>query len=214
MSVCTRCGVELVPEVNWSKGMVKSNTHMCRKCNSAKGKEWYAKNKEKAISGRAKLLSMSEDTRMKRAEYRKKYYEEHKEHHSKLVRSLYRRNRKIPERKAQMMLTWIRSRAKRKNLDFDIDKEFILRKLEKGVCEVTGLRLDLEDEGRNGARINPYGPSIDRIDPEQGYIKSNCRMVVWIYNVAKQDFSDDDVMVLATALVSSKGDQYEGSRVG
>jgi hypothetical protein len=45
--------------------------------------------------------------------------------------------------------------------------------------------------------------SIDKIDPKKGYTLENSRVVVWIYNAAKNIFTDEDVMRMANALVNS-----------
>ena len=49
-------------------------------------------------------------------------------------------------------------------------------------------------------------PSIDRIDNSQGYTKNNCRVVSVIYNKAKSDYKDEDVLKMARALVERHGD--------
>jgi hypothetical protein len=80
-------------------------------------------------------------------------------------------------------------RAKDKNLEFTLTKDFILNKVLNGVCEVTGVALDFS----GGAR-KPYTPSLDRIIPDQGYTPENVRLVCWIYNSAKGTFTDEDVL--------------------
>jgi hypothetical protein len=49
---------------------------------------------------------------------------------------------------------------------------------------------------------NPWSPSLDRIDPKIGYTLENTRVVVWIYNTAKNVFHDEDVMLMAQALIN------------
>lgn len=78
--------------------------------------------------------------------------------------------------------------------------EWILNKLNVGICEVTGIPFTYGLNARN-----PWSPSLDRIDPSVGYTLENTRMVVWIYNAAKNVFSDSDVMLMAHALVNSDG---------
>lgn len=87
------------------------------------------------------------------------------------------------------------SRAKAKNLEFDLTREFILGKLEKGVCEVTGVPLDLSGGGRK-----PLTPSLDKIDPMKGYTQDNVQLVSFIYNVAKGDWKHEDVLDFARSL--------------
>ena len=77
----------------------------------------------------------------------------------------------------------------------ELTPEWILEKLEQGVCEVTGLPFTYGVEARN-----PWSPSLDRIDPSIGYTLENTRVVVWIYNAAKNVFTDSDVMLMAHAV--------------
>ncbi len=79
----------------------------------------------------------------------------------------------------------------------ELSPEWILEKLSKGVCEVTGLPFTYSLESRN-----PWSPSLDRIDPTKGYTLENTRVVVWIYNAAKNVFSDEDVLLMSQALVN------------
>lgn len=68
------------------------------------------------------------------------------------------------------------------------------------VCEATGLKLSLE-MNRQGYTRHPYRPSIDRIDNSLGYTKDNCRVVAVIYNYAKSEFTDKDVLLMAVSLL-------------
>ena len=70
-------------------------------------------------------------------------------------------------------------------------------KLQSGYCEITGISFE-----QNKGNRSPFGPSIDRIDPKKGYTKDNCRVVVSCYNLAKSNWSDDDVLRMAQAIVS------------
>lgn len=58
---------------------------------------------------------------------------------------------------------------------------------------MTGRDLDLERGG-------PWSAEIDRINPNAGYTMDNCRIVASIYNQAKMNWSDVDVMNFALAL--------------
>lgn len=79
----------------------------------------------------------------------------------------------------------------------ELTPEWILEKLSAGVCEVTGLPFTYSTESRN-----PWSPSLDRIDPMKGYTLENTRVVVWIYNTAKNVFSDQDVLLMCQSVVN------------
>lgn len=78
-----------------------------------------------------------------------------------------------------------------------IDEAWVMERIIKGVCEVTGLPLKFDTEG---GRRAPFTPSIDQKVPGMGYTEANAQLVCWIYNISKCDWSHDDVMTLATAL--------------
>ena len=79
----------------------------------------------------------------------------------------------------------------------ELTPEWILEKLSKGVCEITGLPFTYGTQARN-----PWSPSLDRIDPEKGYTLENTRVVVWIYNACKNVFSDEDVLLMCQAVIN------------
>ena len=69
--------------------------------------------------------------------------------------------------------------------------------MEQGYCEATGIRFD--DTKR--PYINPYYPSVDRVDSTKGYTKDNCKMVGHMYNSAKCEFSEKVFATWAKAYV-------------
>jgi hypothetical protein len=86
-------------------------------------------------------------------------------------------------------------------MEFDLTREWAIEKM-AGVCEVTGLPFELDKP--DGYRFYPWAPSVDRIDCKRGYTQDNCRLVVWIYNMAKSEWCDEDVLKMARALVAAK----------
>lgn len=196
---CNRCGVALVFGENWTEGMARSNSYMCRACNSAKGKAHYALHAQKYLDMQRERLK-TEAGAKKRSEYSSKFYAEHKERWV-----TYRATQKAKEDsdawvRAGRMLIWIRRRAAVSGMEFDITREWIASAIESGSCSVTGIKFDLSRDGTK--RFHPWSPSIDRIDSKQGYTQSNCRLVCWIYNMAKSEWSDDVVMQFAKALAA------------
>lgn len=86
---------------------------------------------------------------------------------------------------------------KREPLNFELSIEWISVKLQQGFCEVTGLPFVYRDvSGRQ-----PWVPSLDKINPDLGYTLENTRVVVWMYNAAKNVYSDEDVLFMAQALI-------------
>jgi hypothetical protein len=70
---------------------------------------------------------------------------------------------------------------------------WLLERLEAGICEVTKLPFVMVSK-------DPFSPSLDRIEAGGPYTKINCRLVALIYNLARNNFSDEALLKLATAL--------------
>ena len=93
-----------------------------------------------------------------------------------------------------------RQRVKSPQAPFTITKQWIQNKIESGFCEVTGLPFCL-DVLLTSKR--PFAPSIDKKDPKGYYTKENCQVVCFIYNIAKGEFSHNDVVTMAETLVNA-----------
>ena len=91
-----------------------------------------------------------------------------------------------------------KQRAKEKGLLFDLSRDFILKALENGVCQVTNIPFNTEI--RRGAHF----PSVDRIDSTRGYTEDNVQIVIWMYNAAKGTFTHRDVVNFAKAILQEK----------
>lgn len=89
--------------------------------------------------------------------------------------------------RARHLFNSARQSARIRHLVFDLTREWIAERLERGHCEVTKLPFDLSSVGSK--RKHPFGPSLDKVDPAKGYTTDNVRVVVWIYNIAKSDFT-------------------------
>jgi hypothetical protein len=91
-----------------------------------------------------------------------------------------------------------KKRAKRYKRECDIDLDYLKNIWDKqsGKCAVTGLQM-LEKfihTKKNRTDKNPYQASLDRIDNSKGYIKGNVRYVCLMFNIARNDFSDEQVL--------------------
>ena len=98
-------------------------------------------------------------------------------------------------------LQHLRKRSKYKNIPFNLDKNWLMEKLEAGRCEATGI----EFSGNTHPFCDPFVASIDRIDCSKGYTKDNCQIVVQIYNIAKADHDEPTLLDWAKAFV----EEYE-----
>jgi hypothetical protein len=92
--------------------------------------------------------------------------------------------------------------AKQRCENVTITRQWIQERLDRGVCEVTGLPLI--SLGPGDAIKNPWAPSLDRRVSGMGYTPENTRVVVWIYNVAKGSWKHEDILVMAQALLNAQ----------
>lgn len=107
------------------------------------------------------------------------------------------------EGRARHMLNAAIARAKKDEVPVTITYEWVLERLSKLECEITGIPFDLK-AGRGNDVRNPYAPSIDRIVPSLGYTQENCRLTIWMYNMSKCTWGDSDVLRMAEALCRMK----------
>ncbi len=92
------------------------------------------------------------------------------------------------EGRASLMRNRCKQRAKRYGYEFNLSKDMIISKLEKGVCEVTNIPLVI-----TSLDYNPYAPSVDRIDSSKGYTDDNVQVTCMIYNLCKNQFTSEQV---------------------
>lgn len=85
-----------------------------------------------------------------------------------------------------------RSRAKAFDRDFSLTRQqvFTLFVRQGFRCALTGMKFSFEKLPRS--RVQPWAPSLDRLDSDQGYIIENVRLVTTMANLAKNRFGDDE----------------------
>jgi hypothetical protein len=125
--------------------------------------------------------------------------------HYEINRERQRRARETNKKmRVSMIFNNVKFHAKRRSrdLDFSLTSEllFLLFELQEWKCKQTGIPFDLT----TGKGKRPFGPAVDRIKNEKGYSISNIQLVCNIYNYAKNEFTDDDVMMFANALIENK----------
>lgn len=95
------------------------------------------------------------------------------------------------------LFTGARHRALAKNMPFDLTREWCETRW-TGRCELTGIEFAL-----NTPKRDSFAPSIDKINPVEGYIQSNCRFVLWAFNLFKFTGSDKTMYELARVLIAT-----------
>lgn len=121
---------------------------------------------------------------------------------------------KTPEGRATRMIAQTRVDARRAARIFELDKEWLVEKLKKGICEKTGLPFVLN--GKDQQELNqksskhPFSPSLERKDSTIGYTKENTIVVCLIYNYCKNVFEEEAVEMFCRAYLNNlEGKQNE-----
>lgn len=97
------------------------------------------------------------------------------------------------KKRASCLIAGARTRARIKKLPFDLDLhvEELQRRLDVGVCELSGVQFDLSP-GRKA-----FSPSLDRIVPALGYTFDNVRVICHAMNTALGDWGVHDFRLIA-----------------
>lgn len=74
------------------------------------------------------------------------------------------------------------------------------------VCPVLGVDLDWLSEGRGGS---DYSPSLDRLDPNAGYVKGNVAIISNKANRIKNDGNIEEVAAVLRWLEMQKGSHID-----
>ena len=97
-----------------------------------------------------------------------------------------------------------RQHAKAKNREFTITLDDLFNVLIKqdNKCSLTGVSFSAENK-----------PSLDRIDSSKPYLKDNIKIVIFMYNVCKSEFSHEDVVIFCRALKENEDGKIQKSKL-
>ena len=94
-----------------------------------------------------------------------------------------------------------KTRATRKRLMFDLTFEWG-EKNWTGKCALSGLPFN---QAPRVGGPNPFAASLDRVDPAQGYVQTNCRFILYALNAFKGRSTDEEMAGIAAALCRARG---------
>jgi len=130
-----------------------------------------------------------------RKEYQRAYYLENRDKILEQSRVNHLRNREFRLQQDReryerddvgVILNRARQRAKTRGLPFNLSRCDIIIPDE---CPVLGLEL----MRAKGGKAAPNSPSLDRIDPDKGYVFGNVRVISYRANVMKSNASADEL---------------------
>tara|TARA_R110002020_G_scaffold78176_1_gene196782 strand:+ start:265 stop:762 length:498 start_codon:yes stop_codon:yes gene_type:complete len=107
-----------------------------------------------------------------------------------------------------MRVTDAKKRAFKKNLDFNIDVEYLIKKLIETnyMCPYLGVKFE--------KRNSDYVLSIDRIDPTKGYVKGNIEITSRLANTMKNKATNSQLMIFAENILKiKKEDNYYNNKI-
>ena len=118
-----------------------------------------------------------------------------REHARKLSRSSYHNRKSDPNNIKKFILRHAKIRAQRKNIPFNLTENDIVLPTH---CPILGVPLS-----KNNRR---YGYSLDKINPNGGYVKENVWIVSQLANAMKWDSTPEERLAFANwVLTSEKG---------
>lgn len=113
-------------------------------------------------------------------------------------------NRECNERDiARYIFRQCKGRAKSIGREFLLTYSWVAEKVNAGVCARTNLPFIFEIGNKKvykAWKCSPFFPSIDRIDSKLGYTETNCQVVCVMYNMAKNQWTDAEVLKFARGL--------------
>ncbi len=115
-------------------------------------------------------------------------------------------NQRSSNQKTRIVSPWVhllasaRERAKKRHLPFDLTEDWAMTRW-TGDCELTQIPFRLGERG-SGPKV--FSPSIDQIIAKKGYTQDNCRFVLWAINALKHDGTDEEMYLVAAALMDVK----------
>lgn len=101
----------------------------------------------------------------------------------------------IAPRFAQDRISLYKARAKKMKLNFNLTSDYLIElwKIQSGLCAYTKKKMIL---GRGSFHF--YSPSLDKLNPSEGYVKGNVAWCLHGVNCFKQTLSLEEFYVFVT----------------
>lgn len=173
---------------DWQKELKKVlQIEITRQKNIEREKKRYHKERKKTRPIRRRKKREAELKRTNKKRKRKKLLEQKRKKREKYLKS----EEYIIDTHLKWMLYRSRQRSKIKKWEHNIDFEWLKENLSKKCpkCRIN-FRYDTE------IKMDPFAPSIDRINPNIGYTKDNCQITSWMYNCGKNSYNEKTLYII------------------
>ena len=205
---CTNCSNKryrkkiLIIKTTMHRDLIKYNKERIKKKKKIKleQKKEFTKIKQLELKRKKTEYTKKYGKGAVKQKYKKQLIQKFKEHHpNKYIKykhsnaSLWfeiKRWQDPSEWRMLRLMVLSKRRAKESNLKFNLDKEWCKKRML--TCEATNIKFDNSYEC-TFISMNPYAPSIDRIDNTKGYLKNNCRLVLTMFNSLKSTLTDKEL---------------------
>lgn len=192
--VCSKCKIEKeIQEFHKNNGGKYGVRSVCKNCQNKETSKWAKNNPEKQKE-RCKKWLQKENNKENIKNWVKRY--DHIKNKNRV---------KDDYLFCRTLLSTLKIRSKKKNLDFNLDTDYLISLVNPMICSKTGVKLV---RGNDGVQIKghylPNLLSIDKIIPSLGYTKGNVQIVCWWYNVSKQYWTEEEVIIYAKKLIKNE----------
>lgn len=201
MKTCSTCGSRKQLAEFPSKG------RRCNACAAEATRLWYeSQTSERRKEIRKRRNAWHQEKLRTDATYRERHLITRRKNNKKRWANPEHREKEIdrikkkhltPAGRARLLLTSARMRDRECNLLL----ADVLPIIEDGTCFRTGFKFDLESHATH--HRNPFSPSLDRIDGTKGYVKGNIQVVCSWYNIAKNEYTDAQMLTFCRAVVDA-----------
>ena len=162
-----------------------------------KSRKWREANKEKAAKQKrtwyaANKEGQKEKSRKWREANKEKIAKRYVNNREQIIKDQLTRKIRMPWKS---LIHAAKRRAEKKKLSFNLTYAWG-KLIWNGHCELSGIPF-------KSGRMSCYSPSIDRINPDEGYTQSNCRFILWGLNGMKGADTDHDIYLIAHAVISA-----------
>ncbi len=186
MKLCCRCKeVRPLADFNKSGKRLDGRHPMCKIC----CKQWRFENRD-ALLKKKKEYHQIPHIKEYTKQYRAQYYKDNKETMLAQQREYYA----VPQNRAKKLLSKTKERALQDGIEFNLELEDIIIPTH---CPYLGIELT----HHLGKGYLDSNSSIDKINPELGYVKGNVQIISRLANQMKNSANKEQLLIFAHNII-------------